>query len=230
MEPTESRGFELIERYLQGRMSPQEEQAFEEAYLADPRLLEELKLTERLRAGFKDLAAAGDDGRGGRAAPKQSLLAFASSPRYGLAASFAAAAAFLAAGALYLENVRLQSAEGTLLARPAQVLPLVSVRGAGQPNVITAPAADEWTVLLVDTGFADYEQFNAALRRADDGEEILRLDGIVARDGTVAFGMPGSVLEAGRYEVVLEGDRFDATVGRAVDELSRTPLTVDPAP
>ena len=85
-------------------------------------------------------------------------------------------------------------------------------------------------MLLVDTGFADYEQFNAALRRADDGEEILRLDGIVARDGTVAFGMPGSVLEAGRYEVVLEGDRFDATVGRAVDELSRTPLTVDPAP
>ena len=47
---------ELVERYLQGRLSPEDEQAFEEAYLADPRLLEEVQLAERLRAGFKDAA------------------------------------------------------------------------------------------------------------------------------------------------------------------------------
>lgn len=227
MDPTEIRGYDLIERYLQGRLSPEEEQAFEEAYLADPRLLEEVRLAERLRAGLRDLEASGVP----RAAPKSGFLSFAGSPRYGLAASFVAAVALLAAGGLYLENVRLESAAGGFgTARYTRLLPLVQVRGAGEPNVVAAPAADEWTVLLLDTGFADYERFNAALLRAGSGEVLLRLDGIVARDGTVAFGMPGSALAPGRYEVLLEGERLDAAGGRVTDELSRTPLTVDPSP
>jgi hypothetical protein len=158
---------------------------------------------------------------------RRSWLAFASSPRYGMAASFVAAVALMAAGALFIENQGLDNSGG---ARHTRVLPLVSVRGGGDANVVPAPAQDEWAVLLLDTGFADYDLFSAALLRAGSEDEILRLDGMVASDGTVAFGMPGSVLSPGRYEVRLEGGRRDWPAGRALDELSRTPLSIDPRP
>jgi hypothetical protein len=219
---------ELVERYLQGRLSPAEEQAFEEAYLADPRLLEEVQLAERLRGGLRDWAAAEHSPR---PVARPRWVALVSSPRYGIAASFAAAVGLVAAGALYVGNERLQAPEaGFSAARHARVLPLMSVRGAGAVNAIAAPSADEWTVLLLDTGFADYDVFGAALLRAGSDEELLRLDGMAASDGMVAFGVPASALPPGRYEIRLEGARRDWPAGRALDELSRTPLTVNPRP
>lgn len=225
MEPREIPGSDLVERYLQGGLTPAEEQAFEEAYLADPRLLEEVQLAERLREGLMDHEAEAEP----RVEPRRGWLAVAASPRYGIAASIVAAVALVAAGALYVENQQLPSA-GFSAARHTRVLPLVAVRGAGNANVVAAPAADEWTVLMLDTGFADYDVFSAALLRAGTDEELVRLDGMVATDGMVAFGMPGSSLPPGRYEVRLEGGRRDWPAGRALDELSRTPLTVNPAP
>ena len=226
MDPTKIQGSDLIERYLQGRLTAAEEEAFEEAYLADPRLLEEVQLAERLREGLKEHAAAE---RRPQAEQRRGWLAGAASPRYGIAASFVAAVALLAAGALYVQNQALQSG-GFSMARHTRVLPLVAVRGGGDANVITAPAADEWTVLLLDTGFADYDAFSAELLRAGSDDPLVRLDGMAAVDGTVAFGMPGGVLSPGNYEVRLEGGRRDWPAGRALDELSRTPLTVAPAP
>jgi len=222
---------QLIERYLQGRLSPAEEQALEEAYLADPSLLEEIQLAERLRAGFQDLAAERAPEPAPEPARHRRWLALTSSPRYGIAASFVAAVALAAAGALYVQNQGLQGGSTSFsAARPARVLSLVSVRGAGDANVVESPPADEWTVLLLDTGFADYEVFSASLLRAETGERLLRLDGMVANDGEVAFGMPGSALPPGRYEIRLEGGRRDWPADRALDELSRTPLTVNPRP
>ena len=220
---------DLIERYLQGRLSPAEEQAFEEAYLADPALLQEVQLAERLREGLKDWA---DVQEAPRPAARSSWLARASSPRYGIAASVVAAVALVTAGALYVQNQGLEADGGGTAARHARVLPLMSVRGGGEANTnaIAAPSADEWTVLLLDTGFADYDVFGAALLRDGSDEELLRLDGMDASDGTVAFGVPGSALPPGRYEVRLEGARRDWPAGRAPDELSRTRLTVNPRP
>lgn len=226
MDPKITQPLELVERYLQGRLSPEEEQAFEEAYLGDPRLLEEVQLAERLRAGFKD--AAGVE-RAPEAARRAAWFHFASSPRYGIAASFVAALALVTAGALFVENRALEEAGGSNAARHTRVLPLISVRGGGSANVVPAPAPDEWTVLLLDTGFADYEVFSAALLRAGSSDEILRLDDMEAGDGTVALGLPGSVLVPGDYEVRLLGGRRGAPA-ETLDELSRTPLTIAPRP
>jgi hypothetical protein len=214
---------EQIERYLSGRLTAAEEQAFEEAYLADPRLLEAVELTERLRLGFADAAAV--QAAPPRPAARAGWLGLVSSPRYGIAASLVAAVALAAASVLFVQNQELGTT-GTNVARHTRVLSLVAVRGgAGNANEISAPSAGEWTVLMLDTGFAAYDSFNAALLRAGTNEELLRLNGITASDGMVAFGLSGSALPPGRYEIRLEGERRDSAAGVS-DELSRTPLTV----
>jgi hypothetical protein len=214
----------VIERYLQGKLSAADEQAFEEAYLADPELLEEVQLAERLRDGFKDLPA---EQRAPTAAPRSRWLELASSPRYGIAASLVAAAALLSSGVLYLQDSSFGAGGAGAFsgARHTRVLPLVAVRGAGNPNVVAAPAADEWTVLMLDTGFGNYDRYRAVLVRG--GDELLRLDGMTSTaDGMVALGLPGSLLPPGDYEIRLDGGKRDWPAGRELDVLSRTPLTV----
>ena len=97
MDRQQIRDDQVVERYLNGTLSPAEEQAFEEAYLADPQLEEELDLAERLRTAFKDFGAAGS---GEHAPPPRARwLGLVSSPGYALAASLVAAVA-LASDAL----------------------------------------------------------------------------------------------------------------------------------
>src|SRR5262245_66509912 len=78
------RDHQVIERYLKGELSADEEQAFEEAYLADQELLDEIELVERLGDGLKRLKASG-----GIAAPRAAgrLRVFFASPQFAEAAS-----------------------------------------------------------------------------------------------------------------------------------------------
>ena len=230
MDRQHIRDAEVIERYLKGTLSAAEEQAFEEAYLADPQLLEELEVAERLRAGFKDLSAADSVGR---AAPRRARwLELASSPRYAIAASVVALAALVSTTVLYVQNQGLRGGIGQRLTAATQtrLLPLVSVRGADSPNEIAAPVRGEWTVLLLDAGFGDYDTYRAVLTRRD-GWEVLRLDGLTPTyEGLLAIGVPGEMLSPGVYEVRLFGGRRDWPATRELDELTRTPLTVAERP
>lgn len=227
MDRQHIRDAHVIERYLKGVLSAAEEQAFEEAYLADPELLEELEVAERLRAGLKDLGAADS---AGRAAPRSRWLELASSPRYGIAASLVAVAAFAWATVLYVQNQGLRGGSTFTVATQTRLLPLVSVRGAASPNEIAAPASGEWTVLLLDAGFGDYDVYRAVLARRD-GREVLRLDGLTPTyEGLLALGVPGELLQPGEYEIHLSGGRRDWAATRELDDLSRTPLTVAARP
>jgi|SRR5688572_20306518 hypothetical protein len=227
MDRQHIRDAQLIERYLNGTLSAAEEQAFEEAYLADPELLEELEVAERLRAGLRDLNAA-DSAE--RAAPRARWLDLASSPRFGIAASLVAVAALASATVLYVQNQGLRDGSTFTVATQTRLLPLVSVRGAANPNEIAAPARGEWTVLLLDAGFGDYDTYRAVLARRD-GAEVLRLDGLTPTyEGLLALGMSGDVLSPGDYEVRLFGGRRDWPATRELDELTRTPLTVAERP
>jgi len=227
MDRQQIRENQLVERYLNGTLSPAEEQAFEEAYLADPQLEQELDLAERLRTAFKDFDAAGSAPRA--APPRARWLDLVSSPRYALAASLVAAVALASTAGLYVQNQTLRSggAGETFAARgQTRLLPLVSVRGAANPNEIAAPGAGELTVLLLDPGFGEYEVYRAVLARRD-GQEVLRRDGMSPTyEGLLAFAVPGEMLSPGSYEIRLSGGRRDWPATRELDELSRTPLTV----
>jgi hypothetical protein len=221
---------QVIERYLKGKLSAADEQAFEEAYLADPSLLEEVQLAERLRDGLKDQPPQQEPAL--RVQPRPRWLEIAGSPRYGIAASLVAAAALLSSGVLFVQNQAPDGGRpGSFRASNARVLPLVATRGAGSANVVSAPAADEWTVLMLDTGLGDYDRYRAVLVRSGSDEELLRLDDMTPTyEGMVALVLPGSSLPPGDYEVRLAGARRDWPAERELDELSRTPLTVAPQP
>jgi hypothetical protein len=224
MDRQHIRDEQVVERYLKGALTAAEEQAFEEAYLGDPELLEELEAAERLRAGLEDVHA---PGLAAGAPPRRARwLEVASSPRYGIAASFVAVAALVSTTALYMQNGNLRDNAGFTAAAPARVLELVSVRGQASPNEIAAPARGEWIVLLVDAGLGDYDAYRAVLAR-DDGADVVRLDGLTpSSDGLLALGVAGEVLSPGEYEIRLFGGRRDWPATRALDELGGTSLTI----
>jgi len=227
MDRQHIRDAQIAERYLNGTLSPAEEQAFEVAYLADPQLQEELDLTERMRAAFKEFGAAGSQERA--APPRARWLDFVASPRYALAASLVAAVALVSTSALYVQNQGLRDSAEPSLSAQTRLVSLVSVRGATNPNEIGAPAPDEWTVLLLDPGFGEYDAYRAVLVR--DGQEVLRRDGLTRTyEGLLAVGMSGAMLAPGDYEIRLSGGRRDWPATRELDELSRTPLTVAERP
>ncbi|HEX5047340.1 MAG TPA: hypothetical protein VFX89_09490 [Gammaproteobacteria bacterium] len=228
MDRQHIRDAQVVERYLSGTLTAAEEQAFEEAYLADPRLLEELEVAERLRAGLKDSSAAGV--AASPATPRARWRELVSSPRYGLAASLVAVAALASSTVLLVQNQSLRAGAPLAAQTHTRLLQLVSVRGADNPNEIAAPAPGEWTVLLVDPGFGDYDVFTAVLVRAG-GAELLRLDGLTPTyEGQLALGMPGGLLVPGRYEIRLSGGNRDWPATQKLDELGRTPLTVTARP
>ena len=213
---------QVVERYLKGALTADEEQAFEEAYLGDPVLLDELQAAERLRAGFQDL-----DGAGVLERPRPRWLQALASPQYAAAASVLLAAMLVVSGALYRENMSLR--EGGLAMEPAvtRLVPLVSVRG-GAPNELAAPGNDEWTVLLLDPGFTEYDTYRAVLERLMDGasEEVWRRSDLtLTYEGTIAMGLPGRLLSPGEYAARLEGRMNDWPAER-FDEISRTAFSV----
>jgi hypothetical protein len=222
MEREYIREAHIIERYLQGKLSAEEEQAFEETYLADAEVLNELLLTERLRDGLKGVAGAAElrpaaAARGG---------GFFETPRYAAAASIVAAVSLLASGWLYVENRTLRTEPASLFAANTQVVPLFTVRGTAA-NVIDAPAADESIVLLLDPGFGEYDAYQARLVRRTGGDvsEISSVDELEpSYEGMLALTVSGRSLTPGEYEIELTGRGL---AGRT-EPVSRTAFTVSP--
>src|SRR5262245_3120564 len=201
MDRQHIREHQVAERYLNGTLSPAEEKAFEEAFLSDPQLEQELDLAECLRTAFKDFDSVGSGERS--PTPRARWFDLVSSPRYALAASLVAAVALASTGVLYVQNQDLRGGGGQTFAPGGQtrLLPLVSVRGAASPNEIAPPAQGEWTVLLLDPGFGDYEVYSAVVARRD-GQVVLRRDGLSPTyEGLLALGVPGELLSPGAYEI-----------------------------
>jgi hypothetical protein len=228
MDGQNIRDRQMVERYLQGRLTADEEQAFEEAYLSDPALLDELKLTETLRDGLRREAVAGRAGptaavAGARDGPWR--RAFASVP-YAAAATVLLGVSLTLSGVLVVENRRLEQAGSDAAA--ARILTLVSVRGSDAANRIDTPRAGEISVLAFDAGFGDYADYRVTLTRAGDAADpLVQLGGLVpSYDGEISIGVPSSALTPGNYEISLEG-RGSAADG-AFEPVTRIPLTVVP--
>ena len=220
---------QLIERYLAGRLSAAEEQSFEEAYLADPRLLEE-------SSSRSDCATVSRTSRAEQRAATRRARRLAVGSR-------------LAA----LRHRRVVGRRGRARGRRRALLAehgaQVRRGGAGRREcgarpVVSSLCAARATrtrslrrLRRVDRaarstpGFADYDSFSAALLRAGT-DEALAAPGRPGRRRRVwsRSGWPVAPCPPGSYEIRLEGERTRFAGRRALDELSRTPLTVTPRP
>ena len=217
---------EVIERYLSGVLTPDEEQAFEEVYLGDPEILDQIEAAQRLRDGIKELGAAGRLERLRAPAQWRRMLA---SPRYAAAASMLLAVSLTFSTVLYRENRTLREDGVSSTSMITRLVTLESVRG-GNVTEIPAPEPDELIVLQLDAGIVTYDTYRGVLtRRTGDQSETIwtRADLAQEPNETILIGVPGRALRPAEYEVRLEG-RMNAWPAERFEEVATTRLTVVP--
>jgi hypothetical protein len=220
------RDHEVIERYLSGALTAEEEQAFEEAYLGDQELLDQVQAAERLRTGIKELGSAGSLER---VRPSAGWHQWLASPRYAAAASVLLAVSLGFSAMLYRENLDLRESGTAQTFERTRLVRLEALRG-GTEREISAPEPDERTVLQLDAGTVAYDTYRGTLnRRGGDRFETIwsRADLMPEPDETILIGVPGRDLQPGTYEALLEGRMNDWPAER-FDEITRVGLKVVP--
>jgi hypothetical protein len=215
----------LIERYLRGDLSTEEEAAFEEVLLESPELLDQLEAAERLQGGLRDLnaveSATESVARGGAAA------ALFASPRFAMAASFLMAVSVLFAASMYRQNQSLEAELATSASAPTLVQALYTVRSAPDhdPVNVVTPLQGGQVVLLVDPGFETYDAYRGTLFRMSDGdraEPVHRLEGLQpGYEEMLALGLPARLLSPGRYEIHIEGRVGDSAGAPRYEPVNR---------
>jgi len=216
---------DVVERYLKGVLTADEEQAFEEAYLGDSELLDQLQAAERLRDGIKGLDSAGDLER---ARPRWQRTF--GSPRYAMAATVLLAVSLGFSSVLYNENQVLRDG-GSSTPLITRFVALESVRGGGDVTQISAPAQDESTVLMLDAGPVAYDTYRAVIARRDgeQSEQIWSRAGLTPElnGTTIGVSVQGRMLRPGTYEATLDGRMNDWPAER-FEDITQVRLVVVP--
>jgi hypothetical protein len=218
------REHQVIERYLRGALTPDEEQAFEEAYVGDPELLDEIELAERLRDGVKELGA---EGGIERPSARRTWFNASLAKQWAAAASVLLVVSLAVSGGLYRENLNLRQGSGLTAGMNTRLLPVVTLRGDPE-TVLEAPGANDWAVLLVDSAFTPYDSYRAVVSRTsgNDSVAIWSVEGLEPEyQDQLAIGLPGRLLSPDRYEIVISGRMSDWPAERS-EPVSRTALRV----
>lgn len=191
------RNHQVADRYLTGKLTPEEVDQFEDRLIWCEQTRQELEVTERLRQGVIDSSSTSE--------PAKSSSLFAS-PRYAMAATLLMAFFAGTTGVLYYKQ--------DLVTGPPQktsVFSLIATRAnpLGEPvNILSAGESSEWNVLLIDPGPGQYENYRVTLFR-EVGEPLGRvwqIDNLQPSfQGRLSIGVPGRQLTAGNYRAELEG-------------------------
>lgn len=217
----------LVDRYIQGKLEGSEQDAFEERLVWDKTLVEEVELAERLRSGLKEMSVAKDEVV---AAPEFDFFAAVSG--FFAVPQFAAAAAFLLAVALTITVVTSPVVDlgdrSESRALQTDIVPLFVTRSDDLLSIAVNP--DAWTVLLVDV-VGDYPTYRVTVRRDEPGSEpVWSQDGILPTyPESLAIGMPGSALAAGRYVLTIEGALAPDTGDTSYERVQSIPFLTMPA-
>jgi hypothetical protein len=217
----------LVDRYVQGRLEASEQDAFEERLVWDQSLIEDVQLAEHLRDGLKEVSATQADVAD---APGFDLVAAVAGlfavPQFAAAASFLLAVT-LTIGVLTSPFVDLGSQSGTP-ALQTEVVPLFTTRSEDALEIAVDP--DTWTVLLVDV-IGDYATYRVTVRKDDPGAEpIWMQDGLLPTyPESLAVGMPGSALAAGRYVLTVEGAVTSNAGDNLYERVQDIPFVTTPA-
>jgi hypothetical protein len=222
----------IAERYVAGRLAPEEAAAFEEHYLDCPACCARVEAAERLQRGLRRLAEEAAAG-----APVSQP--WSRSPRLALAAAALLAVALVPAWMerREIESLRsglsstdhlkgeLQQTQRDLAAetarrealareveaarRPQTSLPVVAltpVRGGGGPErTLKLPGQPGWVGLWVEPGDADFPAYRATLRKGE-GAVVFQASPLALNDlGALLITVHSASLSPGAYRLDLEG-------------------------
>ena len=209
---------QLIEQYLQGGLSAEEQAAFEEEFLSSQQLLDELEAAEKLQQGLQDLAAL-DKAHTPEKQPPWIMSMF-HSPQYAMAASFLLAVSLGVSGVLLQGGGRTPGPDLLVSALPTQITPLISVRGAsnGQSiNTLQLGSMEQNRVLMLDPGFSAHSHYRTSVYRRGPADALTRIwqvdEMLPGYEDMLALSLPGSILEPGIFEVRIEGWRDEWPAG-----------------
>jgi len=194
----------LVRRYLLGRLPDSHVEAFEERFVRDRTLLDELDATEPLVEGFRQIER---DGRlrllVGHDAVRRGFFAGRLSWTLALSAAAALVAAVVVSISDRGELHELQREVADL--RAPQVNPRIVdmeiTRGAtdAADYAVQLPAVPGWIVLAMDTGAMEPQTHRARLLDAGD-HVVAQSDGLEADAlGVVYWMVHSDTLSAGRY-------------------------------
>ncbi len=222
----------IAERYVTGRLAPEEAAAFEEHYLDCPSCCSRVEAAERLQRGLRRLAE-----QAAVRAPGASR--WSRSPRLALAAAALLAVALVPAwmelrevqrlrsdlaqtkaekGSVDRLNGELQQTRRDLAALHSEiaadrqpqasipVVPLTPVRGGeGPARTLKLPQKPGWVALWVEPGDADFPAYRATLRK-NEGAVVLQASGLRLNDlGALLITVHSTALAPGGYRLDLDG-------------------------
>lgn len=212
MEHVEIERDDVVERYVAGKLTPEDEERFEEHFLDCPACVRAVEDAERLHRGLT-LVAAED------LAARRTVLAAAAAllrSRSGaLLASLVLVLAILPAGLAWRQAGRLgdelDTARRELAGerRPRINTPVLTLEPfrAGEAPVqeISLAPEPEWIVLLVELGDAAEASYRATLTRPD-GTSVWEASGLLPSYlGEVSLSLHSSSLPPGECVLRLEG-------------------------
>ncbi len=222
----------IAERYVTGRLAPEEAAAFEEHYLDCPSCCARVEAAERLQRGLRRLA-------------EQAAVRAPGVSRRSRSPQLALAAAALLAVALvpvWMEQREVQRLRSDLVRTKAEqgseerlkgelqqtrsdlealrseiaadrqpqanlpVVPLTPVRGGeGPARTLKLPEKPGWVALWVEPGDADFPAYRATLRK-NEGAVVLQASGLRLNDlGALLVTLHSTSLSPGSYRLEVDG-------------------------
>lgn len=197
------RDLERIRDYVAGRLSDDEQRAFEDRLSRDPGLVREVELSQRLREGLERLRDGGLlDVPPRQEAPRRRIWAV------GLAATIAVAAVlFWLQPAGHSRPELLSAAPST---RPAVAFTFLAMRGPSAPPLLQLPAHGVVEIRASRLAATAGTRYRVVLDRMATGgtrETVGGLDGLEAgTDGLVHVYADADGLFSGEYELRLQVD------------------------
>jgi hypothetical protein len=201
----------LLWRYALGRLAESQAEAFEERFLDDADLVEQIRTVERFVDGYRDL-----DDAGSPRALSSPRTGMSSTARYFAAGAVASTLAAIGLALFYYveaQQLRQQLARVYAPQSNTRIVDLEVTRGAEQRVSLRLPDQPGWIVLAMDAGGAAGGAVHLRLVMAD--QVIAEKDDLQPDDmGMVYFSIHSSWLHDGDYEAQLSATQTAAPAVR----------------
>lgn len=199
---------QLVDRYLMGKLTEQEAEAFEDFYVTSPDTLDELEHAAPLLEGFQAMGSAVDSQGSNVTAlkPKPSpVMRVLGSPAYGVAASLFAVFAVIL---LVLQPNAGQPGEEHLQASAnVSIVQLAATRG-GESGIEVFLGGSDQVVIELDLGYAAAQRYSTTLRNAD-GDIVWQAQDVIAEESYLTLSLGKGLIPDGRYELYAEPSDSD---------------------